>query len=134
VKRDFINPPGVFEHPAYSAIVSVTAPQTFHFIAGRCSTDENYKCHAPGDFLGQYHRIMETLDYELKSVGATWDDVVYRRIFTLDVDAFLHHSATDPVIQGYFNPEKMPASTLIGVTRLSDPDFLLEVDLLAITG
>jgi enamine deaminase RidA (YjgF/YER057c/UK114 family) len=38
------------------------------------------------------------------------------------------------VIRGYFDPDRMPASTLIGVTRLSDPDFLLEIDLLAITG
>jgi enamine deaminase RidA (YjgF/YER057c/UK114 family) len=76
---------------------------------------------------------MEILDLELSGVGATWDDVVFRRIFTLDVDAFLKASAEDPVIKGYWNPERMPPSTLIGVTRLSNPEFLIEIDLMAVT-
>jgi enamine deaminase RidA (YjgF/YER057c/UK114 family) len=76
---------------------------------------------------------MEILDYELTTVGATWSDVVFRRIFTLDVDAFLQASAEDPVINEYWDPERMPPSTLIGVTRLSNPEFLIEIDLMAIT-
>ena len=35
--------------------------------------------------------------------------------------------------KGYFDPERMPPSTLIGVTRLSDPEFLIEIDLMAVT-
>ena len=133
MKREHIEPDGLYRHPAFTSIVSVTDPGKWHFFAGRCSVDENYECVAPGDFLGQYRRVMETLDYELRTVGATWDDVVFRRIFTLDVDAFLEASANDPVIGGYWNPERMPPSTLIGVTRLSDPEFLIEIDLMAVT-
>ena len=134
MEKEYVNPPGVFKHPAYTGVVTVTDPRRFHFVAGRCAADpEDYTCTAPGDFLGQYRHVMESLDIELKSVGATWDDVVYRRIFTLDVDAFLQ-AATDPVISEYWDPERMPPSTLIGVTRLSDPEFLIEIDLLAITG
>lgn len=133
MKREHIEPDGLYRHPAFTSVVSVTDPGTWHFFAGRCSVDENYQCVAPGDFLGQYRRVMETLDYELRTVGATWDDVVFRRIFTLDVDAFLEASANDSVIQGYWNPERMPPSTLIGVTRLSNPEFLIEIDLMAVT-
>jgi enamine deaminase RidA (YjgF/YER057c/UK114 family) len=133
MEKEYVNPPGVFKHPAYSGVVTVTDPRKFHFIAGRCAADpEDYSCTAPGDFLEQYRRVMRTLDIELKAVGATWDDVVYRRIFTLDVDAFLA-AATDPAIAEYWDPDKMPPSTLIGVTRLSDPEFLIEIDLLAVT-
>jgi enamine deaminase RidA (YjgF/YER057c/UK114 family) len=76
---------------------------------------------------------MKTLDIELKAVGATWADVVFRRIFTLDVDSFLEQQQDDPEIQSYWEPGKVPPGTLIGVTRLSDPEFLIEIDLLAIT-
>ena len=133
MERQHIEPEGLYRHPAFSAIVTVTDPGKWHFFAGRCAVDEQYRCTAPGDFLGQYRRVMEILDLELRTVGATWDDVVFRRIFTLDVDAFLEASANDPVIQGYWNPERMPPSTLIGVTRLSDPEFLIEIDLMAVT-
>jgi enamine deaminase RidA (YjgF/YER057c/UK114 family) len=133
MEREYIDPEGIYKHPAFTSIVTVTDPRKWHFFAGRCSVDENYNCVSAGDFVAQYRRVMEILDYELTTVGATWDDVVFRRIFTLDVDAFLKASAEDPVITGYWNPDRMPPSTLIGVTRLSDPDFLIEIDLMAVT-
>ena len=37
--------------------------------------------------------------------------------------------STAPV---FGNPERQAPSTMVGVTRLSNPDFLVEVDLLAI--
>jgi enamine deaminase RidA (YjgF/YER057c/UK114 family) len=133
MERDYIDPEGIYKHPAFTSIVTVTDPRKWHFFAGRCSVDEEYNCVGVGDFLVQYRKVMEILDYELETVRATWDDVVFRRIFTLDVDAFLRASAEDPVIRGFWNPEKMPPSTLIGVTRLSDPEFLIEIDLMAVT-
>ena len=131
--KEHINPAEVFKHPYYDAIVTVTEPQKIHFFAGRCSTNDDYSCFAPGDYLAQYRRVMELLDTELKVVGATWSDIVQRRVFTLDVDEFLRHSA-DPVIAAYWDPERRPVSTLIGVTRLSNPEFLVEIDMIAVTG
>lgn len=134
MKRSYLEPVGMYKHPAFTSILTVTDPHKWHFFAGRCSVDENYNCIGPGDFGVQYRRVMEILDHELATVGASWNDVVFRRIFTLDVDAFLKASAEDPVIASYWDPERMPPSTLIGVTRLSDPEFLIEIDLMAITG
>jgi enamine deaminase RidA (YjgF/YER057c/UK114 family) len=116
VERSYIEPAGMYKHPAFTSILTVTDPHKWHFFAGRCSVDENYKCIGPGDFGVQYRRVMEILDNELATVGASWNA-----------------SAEDPVIQSYWDPERMPPSTLIGVTRLSDPDFLIEIDLMAIT-
>jgi enamine deaminase RidA (YjgF/YER057c/UK114 family) len=86
---------------------------------------------APGDMRAQYTKVMESLELQLKAVGATWDDVVYRRIFTLDVDEYLR-AQNDPQGRRYWGPDKLPGSTLIGVTRLSNPEFLVEVDLVAV--
>ena len=134
MKRDLINPPGVFDHPAYTGVVTVTDPRKFHFIAGRTPADpETYEVVHKGDFAGQYRWVMKQLDIELKAVGATWEDVVYRRIFTLDVDAFLACQVDDEEISSYWEDGKVPPGTLIGVTRLSNPDFLIEIDLLAIS-
>src|SRR3990170_461577 len=114
MEREFIDPEGLYRHPAYTGVVTVTDPRKWHFFAGRCAVDDQYRCTAPGDFAAQYRRVMEILDLELRTVGATWEDVVFRRIFTLDVDAFLDASATDETIKSYWNPERMPPSTLIG--------------------
>ena len=134
MERELINPEGVFAHPAYTGVITVTDPRKFHFIAGRTPADpETYEVVHKGDFAAQYRWVMKQLDIELKAVGATWDDVVYRRIFTLDVDAFLACQVDDDEISSYWEAGKVPPGTLIGVTRLSDPDFLIEIDLLAIS-
>ncbi len=131
MEKELINPDGVYKHPAFTRIVSVKSPMKLLFIAGQTPSDENYRCVAPGDYRGQYLKVMENLDIQLKAVGATWDDVVYRRAFVLDVDEYLK-VVSDPATPRFENAESPPGSTLIGVTRLSDPAFLIEIDLMAI--
>lgn len=132
MKKEIINPVELYQHPAYSRIITVSEPSKFHFFAGLTAADEQYKCVAPGSYLKQYYHIMESLDLCLKKVGATWDDVVFRRIFVLNMDEYIK-TQTDPSIKTWFTAGKLPPSTLIEVRRLSDPEFLIEIDLLAVT-
>ena len=131
MEREHINPAGIYKHPAFTRIVTVKGPMKMIFIAGQTPSDENYKCVAPGDYRAQYLKVMENLDVQLKAAGATWNDVVHRRTFVLDVDEYLKVSR-DPNTPKFGDPEKHPASTMVGVTRLSDPEFLIEIDLVAI--
>ncbi len=131
MEREHINPTGVYKHPAFTRVVTVKGPMKIIFIAGQTPSDENYQCIAPGDFRAQFIAVMESLDVQLKAAGASWDDVVYRRIFVLDVDEFLK-VASDPNMPKYGDPGRPPLSTMVGVTRLSHPDFLIEIDLTAI--
>jgi enamine deaminase RidA (YjgF/YER057c/UK114 family) len=130
--KQFINPPELYKHPAYSRVVTVKGPAKFIFIAGQTPSDANYQPVAKGDYKAQYERVIEGLTIQLKAAGATWDDVVVRRVFTLDVDA-LQRAMRDPATKRPENSDHPPTSTMIGVTRLSNPDFLLEIDLIAVT-
>lgn len=131
MEREHINPPELYKHPAYTRVITVKGPCKLIFVAGQTPSDENYKPVAKGDYKAQYERVMEALTIQLKAAGATWDDVVYRRMFVLDMDEFLKVQ-TDPNTKYPWQPGRPPPSTLIGVTRLSNPDFLIEIDLLAI--
>ena len=131
MEREDINPTGIYKHPAFTRVVTVKGPMKIIFIAGQTPSDETYQCVAPGDYRAQYVAVMENLEIQLKAAGATWDDVVYRRIFVLDVDEYLKVSS-DPKTPKFGNPDRPPPSTMVGVTRLSSPDFLIEIDLTAI--
>jgi enamine deaminase RidA (YjgF/YER057c/UK114 family) len=131
--KKFIHPPELFKHPAYSRVVTVAGPSKMIFIAGQTASDENYNPMFVGDLRGQYHRVMEALTIQLKAAGATWDDVVFRRLYVLNMDEFIKIQ-TDPTMTFPWNPDRPPPSTLVGVTRLSHPDFLIEIDLFAVTG
>ena len=131
MEKEHINPSGIYKHPAFTRIVTVKGPMKIIFIAGQTPSDENYRPVALGDLKAQYIKVMENLQVQLEAAGATWDDVVYRRAFVLDVDAYLKVSG-DPTTPKFGNPDRMPPSTMIGVTRLSNADFLIEIDLTAI--
>ena len=67
----------------------------------------------------------------MRVAGATWNDVVYRRSFVLDMDRYMA-VLCDPATPKFGSGEKPSPGTLVGVTRLTDPEFLIEIDLLAI--
>jgi enamine deaminase RidA (YjgF/YER057c/UK114 family) len=132
VEKTFINPPELYNHPSYSRVITVKGPCKFIFIAGQTPSGDNYEPVGIGDYRLQYDRIIEALTIQLKAAGATWDDVIVRRVFTLDVDK-LRAAMHDPSMRRPENPEHPPTSTMIGVNRLSHPDFLIEMDLIAVT-
>ena len=78
---------GLFKHPSYTRVITVKGPCKFIFIAGQTPSGDNYEPVAKGDYKGQYEAIVAALTLQLKAAGATWDDVIVRRVFTLDVDA-----------------------------------------------
>jgi len=132
LEKEIINPPELMKHPSYSRVVTVKGPCKFVFIAGQTPSDEKYQPVHPGNYQKQYEHVMDMLTLQLKAAGATWSDVVVRRVFTLDVDALIG-VMRDPTTKRYEDRDAMPTSTMIGVTRLSHPGFLIEIDLVAVT-
>lgn len=130
MEKQVINPPELYKHPSYSRVVTVKGPCKFIFVAGMTPSGDNYEPVAKGDYKKQYERVIEGLTIQLKAAGATWDDVIVRRVFTLDVDA-LQKALRE--VKRPESKEQPPTSTMIGVTRLSHPDFLVEIDLIAVT-
>ncbi len=136
IKR--INPPTLYQSPVYTQVTTVSAGMKLIIVAGQTGRvlnpdggNEEHNsdpCPHP-DMSAQYQVVMENVGKALASGGATWDDVVRIRKFTTDMDAFLEASHDMPV---FWNPDKPPTSTLIGVTRLADPCFLVEIDVTAV--
>lgn len=127
----YTNPPGMFKHPAFTRVITVETPKKLLFVAGQTSSDEKYQCVGANDYRAQYIQVMENLRKILAAAGASFDDVVYRRTFVLDIDAYLK-VITAPDAPRYFKAEKMPGATLVQVGRLSNPCFLVEIDMMAV--
>jgi enamine deaminase RidA (YjgF/YER057c/UK114 family) len=123
-----INPPGIFEHPNFSRIITVAGPAKIIWFSGQTPQNPDLSCVAPGDYQAQYIDVMNKLAIQLAAVGATWDNVTFRRTYAISV-AKLRAAMSLPSTPKYFT--KRPCSTFIGVTELADPDFLLEIEIVA---
>jgi enamine deaminase RidA (YjgF/YER057c/UK114 family) len=76
----------------------------------------------------QIQQVGENLKAALESVGATLADLVKTTTFVTDIDEFFKHVG---VRMEYFRA--LPTSTTVEVRRLSHPDFLVEVEAIAVT-
>jgi enamine deaminase RidA (YjgF/YER057c/UK114 family) len=129
--HQYLNPPGLFHHPNYTRVLAVEKPSKLIYIAGQTPADDNYQPLHPGDLRAQYAAVLDGLTLQLKAAGATWDDVVFRRMYALDVPAFLK-VLNDRTLPVPWDTSRPSPSTLIGVAALANPGFLIEVEIMAV--
>ena len=114
--------------PAYSHVVTVTGPAKMIYLAGQLGRDLEGNIVGPNDMRAQMEQTFKNLDACLKEAGATWADVVKTNTFVTNYAEF---SKCSDIRMRYFGVAT-PTSTTVGVTRLAGPDFMVEIEAVAI--
>jgi enamine deaminase RidA (YjgF/YER057c/UK114 family) len=123
------NPPGMTQPTAYSQVVEVNGPHRLVFVAGQTGVDASGK--AAQGFRAQAAQAFENIKTALASVGGTMDNVVKLTTYMTDLE---QNADTYREVRASFftNKSGLPASTLLQITRLANPSFLIEVEATAI--
>ena len=131
-QRNRIEPEGLYDHPAYTHLITVEGSLKTLYLAGQISVDKEFKCVGPGDWRAQYIQVMENLKVVLAAGGATLSDITQMRLFVTDIGAYfaIVRDKENPV-PDYFEGQP-PASTLLGITSLADECFLMEFEAIAV--
>ena len=114
--------------PAYSHVVTVSGTGKIVYIAGQLARDIDGNCVGKGDMRAQMEQTFQNLDRCLKAAGATWADVVKTNTYVTDYPEFAKHS--DVRIR-YFGVAS-PTSTTVQISRLADPDAMVEIEMIAV--
>ncbi len=122
-----LNPPGLSTPTAYSHVVSARGGRTI-YVSGQVAFDAKGQLVGRGDLAAQTAQVFANLDTALKAAGATFNDVVKTNYFMLDASQV---QVIRDVRSRYFTKE-LPASTLVQVGRLANPDFLIEIEVIAV--
>jgi 2-iminobutanoate/2-iminopropanoate deaminase len=123
----FVNPPGLAEPTGYSHVVEVIGGRTI-YIAGQVALDQSGKVVGPGDFKAQARQVLENLKVALSAGGATFRNVVKVNTYVTDMSQV---QALRDLRAEYFTGN-LPASTLVQVQALARPEFLLEIEAIAV--
>jgi enamine deaminase RidA (YjgF/YER057c/UK114 family) len=84
-----------------------------------------------GDMRAQTERAFHNVDLALKAAGATFRDVVKTSLFVVGLRP--EHVPIIRAIRGhYVSAEHPPASTLVGVSALVGPEWLIEIEAIAV--
>jgi 2-iminobutanoate/2-iminopropanoate deaminase len=114
-------------HVLYAPVVTVV-PGKLIFISGLLARNQKAEIVGKGDMGAQIAQVGENLKSALEAAGATLANLVRTQTFTTDIDEFFRHM---DVRMKYFGTA-LPTSTTVEVRRLSHPDFLVEVEAIAV--
>lgn len=128
--RTPLNPPGVNPPRGnYVQAVVVTAP-TLVFVSGQVAMDEHNNIIGKGNIEAQARQVFHNLRTVLEAAGSSLGDIVMWTIYDTNIGA--HMETLNRVGREVFGGTGFPASTKVGVTRLSHPDYLIEIDAVAV--
>jgi reactive intermediate/imine deaminase len=99
------------------------------FVSGQVARNSQGETVGVGDIEAQTRQVLENVKAVLAEGGATMDDVVKITVFVTDVGDY---AAIHKVRGEYFKSE-YPASTMVEVSALVNPDLKIEIEAIAVT-
>ena len=130
MSKEIFSPATLPPPTGYSHVAKVNKG-TLVYIAGQVSSDASGKLVGEGDFEAQAERVFANVKLAVEAAGATMADIVKMNTYIV--------AAVDPAdvpkmraVRGrYFGSGTPPASTLVYVSRLAQPGWMIEVEVVA---
>jgi enamine deaminase RidA (YjgF/YER057c/UK114 family) len=122
-------PDGVAPAAPYTHVVTGTGRLVV--VSGRLPLDEAGELVGAGDPAAQARQVFENLRRCLAAAGAGFDDVVELTCFVTDM---AHLPALREARAAHLPDDRLPASSAPQVAALVRPEFLMEVEALALVG
>lgn len=122
-----MNPAGLSTPTGYSHVVATKGGRTI-YVSGQVAFDAQGQIVGKGDLTAQTRQVFANLEIALKAAGATFDDVVKTNYYMLDASQV---QVVREIRSKYFT-RALPASTLVEVRRLANPDWLIEIEAVAV--
>lgn len=125
----FLNPDTLHQNPAYSNVVVATGPVTTVYIGGQNAVNQAGEIVGKGDFPAQVRQILRNIEACLNAAGAGFEHLVKLTILVAPGQNLAEGFA---VFQEMVPPGNPPIITGAFVAGLAHPDFLAEVDAIAV--
>lgn len=124
-----INPEAIDPPQTYSHVMVATGTRMV-FVAGQVAEAPEGNLVGPGDMTAQAHQVFANIGHALAAAGARPDQVAKLTIFVAGYRRE-HLAQIEEGRVALFGDHK-PTDTLVGVATLSRPEYLLEVDAIAV--
>ena len=98
------------------------------FISGMTSRRADGTIAGIGDIEAQTRQVCENLKAAVEEAGGTLDDVCRVDVYVRNME---HFEAIHKVRAQYFK-EPLPASTMVEITKMTSPEYLIEINAIAV--
>ena len=112
----------------YSQVATVTGGKIV-FVAGQVALDKSGNVVGKDDFVAQVQQVFENLKAAVEAAGGNFGDVIKLNSYFVDLSRLPEFRE---VRDRYVNLRNPPASTAVQVPRLFRPEFLVEIEAVAV--
>jgi enamine deaminase RidA (YjgF/YER057c/UK114 family) len=125
-----INPDELSKNPAFTNVVTVTGPAKTIYVGGQDSLDASGQIVGKGDIRQQTQQVLKNLQIALRAAGADLENIIKWNIYVVQGQPIQPAFAVFQQIWG--RRSKPPAITMMFVAGLANPEFLVEMDAIAV--
>ncbi|MPZ56556.1 MAG: RidA family protein [Rhizobiales bacterium] len=112
----------------FSQATVVEAKGRLVFISGMTARRPDGSIAGVGDIGEQTRQVCENIRAAVETAGGTLDHVCRVDVYVRNME---HFEAIHAVRRQYFKPP-LPASTMVEVTKMVSPDYLIEINAIAV--
>ena len=128
--KEFSSPKTLIPPAGYSHIAKVNRG-TIVYLAGQVASDASGKLVGEGNFEAQAEQVFRNLKIAVEAAGGTMADIVKLNIHLVAQVDQAEVPKLRAIRNRYVNTEQPPASTLVVVSRLAQPGWLIEIEAVA---
>lgn len=130
--KEYVNPQGLFPSlpHGFSQIVVASGSRTA-YISGQTAWDTQKRIVGGASLPGQARQALRNVQAAVEAVGGDLSDIVALRIYIVNYQP-ASAEAVGSALREFFSSGNPPASTWIGVQALAVPDFLIEIEAVAV--
>ena len=126
----YINPNGLPKSDAFTNVIVVTGSLRTVYVGGQDAVDESGAIVGKGDIKTQAQQVLDNLQTALVAGGAALEHVIKWNVYV--VEGQPSQPAFEVFQRVWGDRPNPPAITLAFVSGLAHPDFLLEMDAVAV--
>ena len=126
----YLNPDSLHKNPAFTNVVVVSGPVKTIYIGGQDAVDASGNIIGKGDLKAQTEQILKNIQAALAAGGAQPEHVVKWNIYVVQGQSLQEGFAAFQSVWG--NRPNPPAISGMFVAGLAHPDFLAEMDAIAV--
>ena len=130
MQKRAINPGTWQDQFDFSQAIELEGVRRTVLVSGQLSVDKDGNTLHAGDMAAQFHAALDNLEIVLDHAGLKLSDLVQLNYFTTDIPAFLE--AVPVVGERLRAAGCKPTSTLVQVVRLAQPDWMIELQAMAV--
>lgn len=127
---EYLNPDALNKNPAFSNGIVISGPVKTVYVGGQDAVDASGKIIGKGDIKAQTEQVLKNIQAALAAGGAQLEQVIKWNLYVVQGQSL---QAGFEVFQRFWgrrpNP---PAISMAFVAGLAHPDFLLEMDAIAV--